>query len=289
RFPGDAAEAAARYDLLASVHDLLGLSENPRMLSFVTGLDASRLQAVRRKHGRISAAELYREVMDAWLGGEAHRQRHGHGMLSLTQRERLEACTALALRLWTSAAPAIPVTDLSVEVAATLTRLAERRYNPEQAAHAVGSASLLVRTDDGAFSFVHQSILEWLVADAAANRLRGGQTPGLLDVRPLTPPIAASLGAGAAPRPVQGWADSPLATADTSENARHNAFQLASRLKPGKPRLAAAPAAGVMLAGADLRGQDLTHRRLRGANLVERGLREPRVVGADQAGDDLSA
>src|SRR5262249_38665276 len=81
RFPGDAAEAAARYDLLASVHDLLGLSENPRMLSFVTGLDASRLQAVRRKHGRISAAELYREVMDAWLGGEAHRQRHGHGML----------------------------------------------------------------------------------------------------------------------------------------------------------------------------------------------------------------
>src|SRR5262249_13806796 len=40
-FPGDATEAAARYDLLASVHDLLGLSANPRMLSFVTGLDAS--------------------------------------------------------------------------------------------------------------------------------------------------------------------------------------------------------------------------------------------------------
>src|SRR5262249_10205532 len=159
RFPKNAAEAAARYDLLGSVHDLLGLSGNPRMLSFVTGLDASRLQAVRHKRGRVSAAELYREFVDFWLIGEANPQRHHRGMRSLDETERLAACTALALRLWTSAAPAIPAEDLSAEAATKLSRLAERGYTAEQAAHTVGSASLLVRTDEGAFSFVHLSVM----------------------------------------------------------------------------------------------------------------------------------
>jgi WD40 repeat protein/3',5'-cyclic AMP phosphodiesterase CpdA len=289
RFSGDATEARARYDLLASVHDLLGLSGNPRMLSFVTGLDASRLHAVRHQHGRVSAAELYRELVDFWLIGEANRQRHGHGMLSLDEEERLAACTALAQRLWTSAAPAIPAEDLSAEVAATLTRLAERGYSAEQAAHTVGSASLLVRTDDGAFCFVHQSVMEWLVANAAATHLHGGQTPDLLNVRTLTPQIADFLCDLAGHHTVQRWADYALAAANTSEHARNNALQLASRLKPGTPKPGGAePTAGVMLAGADLRSQDLTRRDLRRADLTGADLRGTRLIGTDLTGADLT-
>ena len=59
----------------------------------------------RSEQGRISAAELYREIIDFWLAGEAERQQHRHGLPSLDEQERLAACTALALRLWASKAP----------------------------------------------------------------------------------------------------------------------------------------------------------------------------------------
>ena len=76
------------------------------------------------------------------------------------------------MRLWTSISPTIPLEDLSAHAAATLERLAERGYSTDQAAQTVGSGTLLVRTDEGAFNFVHQSVMEWLVANAAAAELR---------------------------------------------------------------------------------------------------------------------
>lgn len=38
--------------------------------------------------------------------------------------------------------------------------------------HMIGSGSLLVRDAEGRFSFVHRSVMEWLVADAAARGLK---------------------------------------------------------------------------------------------------------------------
>src|SRR5262249_57591427 len=73
------------------------------------------------------------------------------------------------------------------------------------------------------------------------------------------------------------------------ENARHNALQMASRLKLGKPKpRAAAPATGVMLAGADLRSQDLTRHDLRRATLAGADLRGTRLIGTDLTGADLT-
>jgi hypothetical protein len=134
-YGGDINKAQARFALLVDVHDLLGLSRNPRMLSFIADLDEQRLRAVQAEHGQISAAELYRELVDFWLIGEAGRHRHRGGLRSSDDKERLVACTALALRLWATTALTIPVAELTTEVSSTLTRLADRGYTADQAAH----------------------------------------------------------------------------------------------------------------------------------------------------------
>ncbi|HTQ93623.1 MAG TPA: NACHT domain-containing protein, partial [Streptosporangiaceae bacterium] len=183
---GDAARARARFDLLSGIGNLLELARNPRMLAFMAELEESRLHAIRGEEGRVSAADLYRELIDFWLAGEAERQRHRHGLPTLEKEERLSACTALALRLWASRNPTIALSDLSAEVSATLTGLAERGYNEEQASQSIGSGSLLVRTEDGAFAFVHQSIMEWLVADAAARHLDNPRATRILTTRRMS-------------------------------------------------------------------------------------------------------
>ena len=175
---GDTDRARARFDLLGDVGNLLELAHNPRMLAFAAEMDEDRLRAVQRHEGRISAAGLYREIIDFWLTEEARRHRHRRGLPSLDKEERLSACTALALRLWASTDLTIALNDLSAEVSATLSGLAERGFSEAQATHSIGSGSLLVQTEDSAFAFVHQSIMEWLVADAAAGDLdhpRAGQ------------------------------------------------------------------------------------------------------------------
>ena len=66
---GDTAAAEARYELIRDIRDLLGLSRNPRMLSFIAGLEHDRLVRARDHDpsGTISAATLYRELLDRWL------------------------------------------------------------------------------------------------------------------------------------------------------------------------------------------------------------------------------
>jgi hypothetical protein len=186
RLFGDTTRAQARFELLKGIGNLLELARNPRMLVFVAEMEESRLRAVQGEEGWVSAAGLYREIIDFWLSGEAERQQHRHGLPSLDKDERLSACTRLALRLWASKDPTIALGDLSAEVSATLTRLAERGYTEEQASHSIGSGSLLVRTEDGAFAFVHQSIMEWLVADAAARDLGDPDAKQILATRRMS-------------------------------------------------------------------------------------------------------
>ena len=229
RYGGDADAAQARFTLLGAISDLLGLARNPRMLGFIAALDEDRLREVQQRRGRISAAALYRELVDFWLVGEADRQRHRGGVPSFDEQERLAACTALALRLWASTRPTIPMADLSAEVSATLTRLAERGYSADQAAHSIGSGSLLVRTEDAAFTFVHQSVMEWLVADAAATQLRERGASEVLSVRPLSQLMADFLCDLAGRRAAGAWAAAILAAVDASDTAKRNALAVQRR------------------------------------------------------------
>nr|MDT0665586.1 NACHT domain-containing protein [Micromonospora sp. DSM 115978] len=101
RYRGDAEAAAARMSLITGIRDLIGLSSNPRMLSFIADLPEARLETVVRARGAISAARLYQEILDYWLMFEANRTSSARGAplgLKLTQLWR--AVTVLAVRLW---------------------------------------------------------------------------------------------------------------------------------------------------------------------------------------------
>jgi hypothetical protein len=276
-YGGNIDKAQARFALLGDVRDLLGLSRNPRMLSFIADLDEQRLRAVQAEHGQISAAELYRELVDFWLVGEAGRHRHRGGLRSLDDKERLAACTALALRLWATTALRIPVAELT-EVSATLNRLAERGYTVDQAAHTVGSGTLLVRTPEGKFAFVHQSVMEWLVAQAAAGKLQEGAAADTLVTRKMSPLMLDFFCDLAGHDLARRWAVDVLADPEASEVAKQNGLAITQRLGSG---------AHQNLARVDLRGQDLTNRDLRDANLQRADLRGMRLVGTTLAGADL--
>ncbi|MGH3930231.1 MAG: WD40 repeat domain-containing protein, partial [Pseudonocardiaceae bacterium] len=277
-YGGDSKKARTRFALLEDVRDLLGLSRNPRMLSFIADLDEARLRAVQAEHGEISAAALYRELVDFWLVREADRQHHRAGLPSLDDQERLVACTALALRLWTTTATTIPVADLTAEVSTRLTRLAERGYTADQAAHTVGSGTLLVRTPEGEFSFVHQSVMEWLVANSTAEKLQRADAADTLLTRKMSPLMLDFLCDLAGHDLTRHWASDILADSAAPQVAKQNALAISRRLNPGTQQV---------LAGVDLRGQDLTHRDLQNANLQGADLRGMRLVRTNLAGVDL--
>ncbi|NUT96758.1 MAG: NACHT domain-containing protein [Saccharothrix sp.] len=273
-YHGDAARAEARFELLGEVRDLLGLSRNPRMLSFIADLDEQRLREVERQEGRISAAELYRELVAVWLLFEADRQRHPTGLRSLDEQERLDVCTTLALRLWSTAAVVIEESDLGA-AADTLARLAERGYSRAAAQHAVGSGTLLVHTDDG-FGFVHQSVMEWLVANAAADALREEGAVGDIATRAMSALMVDFFCDLAGRDAARAWA--LTAMREDHQEVRQNASTVLTRLGGSR---------GLDLSGLDLRHQDLGGLDLRGADLSRADLRWQRLGGVSFAGADL--
>ena len=282
RYQGDEQLARARFDLLGEVHDLLGLGRNPRMLAFIAGLDEDRLRDIQREHGTISAAELYREIITFWLAEEARRQEHRRGLTSLDEQERLKACTALALRQWTSASPAMRPADLSAGVTETLDRLTERGYTTEQASHSIGSGSLLTRTDDGTFTFVHQSIMEWLVAAAAARELTDNGSAPILASRAMSKLMVDFFIDLVGPQAAYLWATDILASPEWSEASKQNALAALSRLGlAGQPQRQ-------NLADVDLRGQDLANRDLRHSDLSGANLSGMRLTGTDLSAANLS-
>ena len=286
QYDGDQDRARGRLALIQDIGNLRDLAHNPRMLTFIATLGDAELRAVTSEERRLSAAALYGEIIDLWLSGEAERHAHQRGLPTLSKRERLDACTALALRIWAAKDPTIALGDLSAEVAATLTRLAERGFSDDQASHSIGSGSLLVRTEDGAFTFVHQSVMEWLVASAAATNPHHAQVFTSLRMSPLMAEFYADL---AGHDTARAWADAILTDDQATEVAKQNALMI-----PGRAQVSAvrsnrrAPSLG----GVDLRSQnldsaDLTGADLRGADLRGMRLRGTNLTGADLTGADL--
>jgi hypothetical protein len=143
------------------------------------------------------------------------------------------------------------VAELAAEVSGTLTRLAERGYTADQTAHTVGSGTLLVRTPEGEFAFVHQSVMEWLVAHSAAERLQHGDVADILLTRAMSVLMRDFVCDLAGHEVARRWAADVLADPATSEMAKQNAMAISQRLDPGERQV---------LAGVDLRRQDLTNR-----------------------------
>ncbi|KMS80246.1 WD40 repeat-containing protein [Streptomyces leeuwenhoekii] len=302
RYDGDERAADRRLRLLDAIPDLLALCRNPRLLGFVADLDDDQLRAVAGAGRALSPAGLYQEVLTAWLRFEEHRGTGGPGQAPGLSLEQLwNAVTVLALRLWESGQEALRLDELT-DVAETLAGLADTRLSVPQTAHAIGSGSLLVRSDDGVFRFIHGSVVEWLIARECALRLTAGDT-ALLARRQLSRLAVEFLCDLADHRACQEWAERTLSGTDGDERdpaargeevARANAVKILARLRvPAHTDLRGASLAGEDLSyrdfsGVDLTRADLTDARLVGANLSGAVLRQARLTGARLDGADLS-
>ena len=156
---------------------------------------------------------------------------------------------------------------------------------PTRPAQTVGSGTLLVRTDDGAFTFVHQSVMEWLVANAAARQLRDRTAADTLSSRRISRLMVDFLCDLAGHDLARRWATETLAAEHVSQTAKQNALDISARLGGIKRRKGGER---TQLQGTDLRRQDLAGRDLGGADLRGADLRNMRLVETGFAGADLT-
>ncbi|GAA4923696.1 TIR domain-containing protein [Streptomyces coeruleoprunus] len=292
---GDEEAAAGRFRLLENIPDLLGLCRNPRLLSFVAQLATDRLRAVAGAGRALSPARLYEDIFTSWLQFEERRGSKGPGAPpALGLDELWAAVTALARRLWESGRTALRHDELTDAVADTLSRLTVPSRtadpgvgrSPQELGHSVGAGSLLVRTDDGLFHFIHSSVEEWLIAREAARRLAEGHDD-LLHTRPLSRLAVEFLcdlaDHEACARWVRRTLDGTAGDAGTrraaGDAARANAVRIGDRLRVP---------AHADLRGARLAGEDLSHRDFTDVDLTGADLTDTRLVGANLAGADLT-
>jgi WD40 repeat protein len=263
RLLGNREEAMGRVELLDEIKDLLGLSENPRMLSFIAGMPPERLRAVSERTGEITSAKLYQELLDWWLTKESERVSFKGALESLTTEDRWSAVTALALRLWSTQAPAVSYTELPGDVARAIQGLSARKIDEHDAAQQLGSGTVLVRDSEGNFSFLHRSVLEWLVAKAAAEEIQKEQRADILQAQTMSDLMADFFWQLATKERAEEWARGELKTG----TAKSNALRVLRRL--GVMGIGGADLARQDLRGTDLSEQDLRGADLRGANLTD--------------------
>jgi WD40 repeat protein len=280
RYAGDEHRADARFQLLTGIGDLLGLAQNPRMLSFIADLDEERIRAAVQSRHTISPAGLYQEILQTWMSHENRRASGGgaSAVPGVDTEAMWEAVTALAVRLWETGETHVQPAQLA-EVVDTLAGLASTRLSAQERLHAVGSGSLLVRTEEGLFGFIHASVMEWLIARAIAEEFAAGvAAPAQLAGRPLTQLTVDFLCDLAETRACQSWAEAVLADADADQVARTNALKVRTRLDTP---------ATADLRGASLRGEDLSYRELSDVDLTGADLTEASLIGANLSGADL--
>ncbi|MDI5974155.1 TIR domain-containing protein [Streptomyces sp. SL13] len=281
-FGHDAQKADERLRLLRGVDNLTTLAQNPRMLSFIAQLDLGRLREVADEGRVLSAAGLYKEILTAWLAHEEQRQANNNTTRTrgLTIDQMWFAVTQLAIRLWESGEELLSPPDIA-EIAATLDSIAEAAMSTDEATQAIGSGTLLVRTEADLFGFIHTSVMEWLIAQEIARRLDGGEdNPALLAQRLLTQLTIDFLCDLAQSDKCTAWAEGNVGN-DTL--AQDNAKRMLGRLN--------APSTRVLertdLSGVDWSNRELPAIKLAGARIVDALLQDSNLTGADLSGASL--
>lgn len=290
RFTEDSV-ARRRFELLNQVRDLLGLSHNPRMLGFIAEIDEKDLREAA-KGGEITSATLYRVLLDQWLGYEVKRD-HPAGMEpGLSAAARRKAATALAKLLWVREERTLSVGDIPAEILDEVGRLSERPLPREVTAFKVGSATLLSRDEEGRFSFIHQSIIEWFVANEAAEAILAEGTSSLLETAAMTDLMADFLWGLAGKPAAANWAHHVLSN-PSNEVLAANANRVLRRLSRTASSHQHTQESDIVeqvvdMAGQDLRGQDFSQTsHLRGANLMGSVLANASLHGADLSNANL--
>ncbi|WP_437331489.1 pentapeptide repeat-containing protein [Sorangium sp. So ce394] len=289
RLPSEA-DADVRLRLLDGVRDLLGLAENPRMLSFILELDPRDLEEARTRSGRITAARLYELLIQRWLSSEIERAKPRGAEPPLNLEQIWKAAMELAILLWSRSERGVSMQRIpSTLLSAVQVLDLDRPLDAEVAKQQIGSRSLLVRDDDGNFSFIHQSVLEWLVAHAAAAEVAQRGDAEALGVQTMSD-LMIDFFTDLAGRDIAvTWARAKLASPG-KDVATGNAWRVLLRL--GVVNDGEAPGAMIeaqKLEGQDLRGYDFSHvGHLRGANLARADLTGATLVGTDLGGSCLA-
>ncbi|WP_437760194.1 pentapeptide repeat-containing protein [Sorangium sp. So ce1389] len=268
--------ADARMRLLADVRDLLGLSANPRMLGFIAEIEEAQLRQAKAGDGEITSAGLYRLLLDRWLVWEYERAHPKGAQPGLSVAQRWRAVTELATRLWQRTEQSVSIRELPAELIAALQALGRHELDVAVAAHQIGSGTLLVWDDQENFRFIHQSVLEWLVAREAAEEVQRAGEAAALAQREVSDLMADFFGALAGREAAARWARGALGGA-WGTVAAANALRLDGRMGLGVHER-------MNLAGADLRGQDLSGKDLSGCDLRGADLRKAKLVGANLSG-----
>ncbi len=279
---GDEAKAEARIRLIDDVKDLLGLSANPRMLGFIAELEEAHLRAARSRSGEITSADLYRLLVEKWLVHEYDRAHPPGTELGLSVSQRWEAITRLALLLWPRLERTIAVSELPPDVVVAVNALSRRPIESSVVAHQIGSGTVLCRGEDDAFSFMHQSILEWLVAREAAREALASRTTSLFAASEMSDLMADFFVAMAGKEVAVAWARAALADRPDDLTVKN-----AQRVLRRAGVRAAANMAGHHLDGHDFSGQDLREVDLSGAHLAGALFAGASLEGARLAGATL--
>jgi WD40 repeat protein/nucleoside phosphorylase len=317
--------ADERLGLLRKVRDLLGLSENPRMLSFIAELSAEELRAARDGAGEITSAGLYELLIERWLKGEHDRVNPRGAPRGLSVAQLRRAATELAMVLWRQADRTVSLSELPEGLLEAVQALGEPSIDARVIEHQMGSGTLLVRDEDGRFSFIHQSVLEWLVAKAAAGEVGAGGESAALSSREMSDLMVDFFIGLVGREAARAWAATAMAAGE--EAAKKNALRVRRRLGEAlgakEAKRADADADSDTRAGADsdtragadsdtdmteevwatfeedfadtsmyfrnrdLRGQDLSNTNLRGFDFGEANLSGATLVDADLTGATL--
>ncbi len=277
--------------LLDEVKDLLGLSHNPRFLSFIVELPREELEQARDREGRIDSADLYRILVERWIAHNVEKKQPRGALPSVSKDQCWRAVGHLARELWRRTEKSVHGDELGAEVERAIGELLEGRIGAAEAAQAVGSGTLLVRDPQGNFSFIHQSVLEWLVAREAAAELEQERRPEALEEQALST-LMADFFVGIAGREAAiVWARQRLGDAVGGIGEKNALLVL--------KQAGVEAETGVVLRGRDLRnvdlapvvlaGADLSECDLSGVSLRERDLRGANLAGAKLVGADLFA
>ncbi|WP_437757499.1 pentapeptide repeat-containing protein [Sorangium sp. So ce1389] len=285
------AEAEARYRLLHEVKDLLGLSENPRMLGFIAKIEEKKLLEAKEGTGEITAAKLYELLVEQWLDHE-HRRANPPGAPRGISRGALRgAMTEVARLLWDRRVRAVGIGELPDSLVKGVQPPDGPPLERAMIEFLIGSGSLLVRDAEGAFSFVHRSVLEWLVAEAAAREVSGAGDSAALAADEMSELMVDFFVSLAGRQEAAAWAARVLHGA-AEGHAKDNGLRIARWLARGEEDAEAGEdetveVEGINLAGQDLSGQNLNHADLRRANLVKANLTNATLVEAKLAGASL--
>ena len=280
---GDHAHDA--FEFLGRVHDLLGLAHRPYLLSLIAA-QLGRLETIADTGQRVGAADIYEEVVEAWLERD-------EGKHLIFPDLKIKLMQELARRMWrqeaTGTEAGVPAQDLrDWLMERLLKRIPLNAIEDLWRADAdMRTATFLNRDAEGNFRFAHRSFMEFFLARSVARGLCDGD-PNVLDLPQLTREVI-EFAVDLLHRDRVDSAGGGQAIRETLESkyiARpsKNALLIKAHWDRIRPDSAPQPTA-IHLEAGDLSGSDLSGARLDNVSFAGADLSRATLTGARLRGD----